>query len=226
MSCQEIEAIITDLARNTVVETQARERALDHAKECPRCGERLAAERRLTEGLLAWSAASMEEQAPARVEERLREAFRQQPEPARRGWGWLKIAAAGAIAAAAILWIKLPSPPPVAPPLPPAPAHVAVVQAPAPVESIVTTKTRQANRLPHLPRRRPAPTEIATEFLPVAQDDGWTPRDGGRLVRVKLPRSALGVFGLPVDEERAPERVQADVMLSNDGVLRAIRFVR
>jgi hypothetical protein len=31
---------------------------------------------------------------------------------------------------------------------------------------------------------------------------------------------------LPVDELLAPERVQADVMLSNDGVLRAIRFVR
>jgi hypothetical protein len=222
MNCQEIEVIITDLARNSVVEAQARERALDHAKECPQCGERLAAERRLTEGLLAWSAGSMEEQAPARVEERLREAFRQQAVPARHSWGWLKIAAGGAIAAA-ILLIKLSAPTPVERPLPPAPAPVAVLQTPTPVESIPITKTRQANRLPH---RRPVQREIATEFLPVAQDDGWTPRDGGRLVRVKLPRSALGVFGLPVDEERAPERVQADVMLSNDGVLRAIRFVR
>jgi hypothetical protein len=222
MSCQEIEAIITDLARNSVVETQARERALDHAKECPRCGERLAAERRLTEGLLAWSAASMEEQAPPRVEESLLVAFRRQPAPARHYWGWLKIAAAGAIAAA-ILLIKLPAPPPVVRPLPPAPAPMAVVETPTPVESMAIVKTRQVRRLP---RRRPAPTEIVTEFLPVAQDDGWTPLDGGRLVRVKLPRSALGVFGLPVDQERAPERVQADVMLSNDGVLRAIRFVR
>ena len=223
MSCQEIEAIITDLARNSVVEAQARDRALEHAKECSRCGDRLTAERRLTEGLLAWSAASMEEQAPPRVEERLLEAFRRQPAPARHSWGWLKIAAAGSIAAA-ILLIKLPAPPlPVVRPLPPAPAPVAVVQAPAPVEAIAITKGRQVNRLPH---RRPAPAEIVTEFLPVTQDDGWTPLDGGRLVRVKLPRSALGVFGLPVDEERAPERVQADVMLSNDGVLRAIRFVR
>jgi hypothetical protein len=222
MSCQEIEAIITDLARNSVVEAQARDRALDHAKECSRCGDRLAAERKLTEGLLAWSAASMEEQAPARVEERLLEAFRRQPAPARQSWGWLKIAAAGAIAAA-ILLIKLPTPPPVVRPAPPEPAPVAVMQVPAPIESIAIAKTRQVKRLP---RRRPAPTEIATEFLPVAQDDGWSPLDGGRLVRVKLPRSALGVFGLPVDEERAPERIQADVMLSNDGVLRAIRFVR
>ena len=91
----------------------------------------------------------------------------------------------------------------------------------APVQSLA--RSRPAIRRP---RRRPVEAEIATEFLPVAVDDGWTPLDGGRLVRVKLPRSALGVFGLPVDVERGPERVQADVMLSNDGVLRAIRFVR
>src|SRR5262249_29530762 len=121
-----------------------------------------------------------------------------------------------------ILWIKLPAPPPVAKPLTPTPVVVAQ-QAPAPVVIEPVTRTRQVKRLP---RRIPAPREIVTEFLPVAQDDGWSPLDGGRLVRVKLPRSALGVFGLPVDEERAPERVQADVMLSNDGVLRAIRFVR
>jgi len=88
---------------------------------------------------------------------------------------------------------------------------------------IQVKKKRQANRLSH---RKPVQPEIATEFLPVAEDDGWTPLDGGRLMRVKLPRSALGVFGLPLDDERGPERVQADVMLSNDGILRAIRFVR
>jgi hypothetical protein len=43
---------------------------------------------------------------------------------------------------------------------------------------------------------------------------------------VGLPRSALRVFGLPMDEERAAEQIQADVMLSNDGLVRAIRFVK
>ena len=42
------------------------------------------------------------------------------------------------------------------------------------------------------------------------------PLDGGRWVRVKLPRSALMMFGLSVNEEAVPERVQADVMLSHD----------
>ena len=220
MNCREVEAIVVDLARNCAIEVEARDRALAHVRECRPCGSRLAAEKRLTEGLLAWAAASMEEQAPAGIEEKLRAAFRRQPAPVRHGRRWLAIAAAGSIAAAILLFNR-PAPHVVAPPLPPAPKAVTVAQAPPPVIEI--KKNRQANRLSH---RKPVEREIATEFLPVAADDGWTPLDGGRLVRVKLPRSALGVFGLPVDEERGPERVQADVMLSNDGILRAIRFVR
>ena len=220
MNCQEIEAIVTDLARNTAIEVDARDRALAHLKECRQCAGRLAEEKRLTEGLLAWSAASMEEQAPASVEEKLRAAFRGQRAPVRQGRGWLTIAAAGSIAAA-ILLFKPPAPRAVAPPPPLPPAAVTVAQDPTPVIDI--KKSRQVRRRP---RRKPLQPEIATEFLPVAVDDGWTPLDGGRLVRVKLPRTALGVFGLPVDELLAPERVQADVMLSNDGILRAIRFVR
>jgi hypothetical protein len=222
MNCQEIEPIITDLARNTAIEVDTRDRALAHMRECRPCSMRLAEEKRLTGGLLAWAAASTEEQAPPRVEEQLRAAFRREVVPVRRGRGWLTIAAAGTIAAA-ILLFKHPAPPPPKPALPVVISASQENDVPrvAPVTEI--KKDRQANRRP---RRRPVQAEIATEFLPVAVEDGWTPLDGGRLVRVKLPRSALGVFGLPVGEERGPERVQADVMLSNDGVLRAIRFVR
>jgi len=221
MNCQEMDAIVTDLARNTAIEVDARDRALAHVKECRQCSGRLAEEKRLTEGLLALAAVSMEEQAPPRVEEKLLAAFRRQPAPARYGRGWLTIAAAVGSIAAAILLFKLPAPRVVTPPPPPPPVTVTVAQDPAPVIDI--KKSRQVTRRP---RRKPVHREIATEFLPVAVDDGWTPLDGGRLVRVKLPRSALGAFGLPVDELLAPERVQADVMLSNDGILRAIRFVR
>src|SRR6202043_3177727 len=124
MNCQEVRAIVTDLARNSAIEVEARDRALAHVRECRQCGARLAAEERLTEGLLAWAAVSMEEQAPPRVEEKLRAAFRRQPAPVRRVRGWLAIAAAGSIAAA-ILLFKSPAPPPVAPP--PAPPKVVTV---------------------------------------------------------------------------------------------------
>jgi hypothetical protein len=50
--------------------------------------------------------------------------------------------------------------------------------------------------------------------------------DGGHVVRVELPRSAMASFGLPVNFERAGGRVKADVLLGDDGIARAIRFVR
>src|SRR5206468_4097419 len=146
--------------------------------------------------------------------------------PGRRRRRWIPVAAAGSIAAALLL-AKLFTP--VARPV----AHVA----PPSVQTVETTSVAPAVVAPspaeiRAPRRvvrrprRPAPAPAELDFLPVQQGDGWTPLDGGRLVRVGLPRTALRAFGLPMDEERASEQVQADVMLSNDGLLRAIRFVK
>ena len=45
-------------------------------------------------------------------------------------------------------------------------------------------------------------------------------------MRVELPRSALMSFGLPMNMERAGERIKADVVVGEDGLARAIRFVR
>jgi hypothetical protein len=225
MNCQEMETMITDLARRGALESDARESALAHLKQCPRCGERLADETMLTEGLAAW-AASMDEQAPARLEEKLRAAFRQRaiPAPRRR---WVRFATAGSIAAAVLLF-KLLTPatekaPPVAKPV----SRPLVATAQERVADPSDPPARPMKRTARMnPRPAPVEIEVSTEFLPVVQGDGWTPLDGGRLVRVRLPRSAMGAFGLPVDERRARERVQADVMLSDDGQLRAIRFVR
>lgn len=68
--------------------------------------------------------------------------------------------------------------------------------------------------------------EVATEYLPLTPGGAASSADGGQIVRVELPRSALTLFGLPVSAERAHERVRADVVLGHDGVARAIRFIR
>jgi hypothetical protein len=69
-------------------------------------------------------------------------------------------------------------------------------------------------------------TEIATEFIPLIHGEAMTPSDGGQIVRVDMPRSALMSFGLPMNMERGGGRVKADVVVGNDGLARAIRFVR
>ncbi|GAC1446340.1 MAG: hypothetical protein NVSMB56_04090 [Pyrinomonadaceae bacterium] len=87
--------------------------------------------------------------------------------------------------------------------------------------------TRRAKIQPH---NTPAPDsndagEVVTDFLtltPTAADA----LDGAQIVRVEMPHSALAAFGLPFNSERANEKFKADVVLSADGVARAIRFVR
>ena len=69
-------------------------------------------------------------------------------------------------------------------------------------------------------------SEIATDFFPVGDGSTLGLEDGGQLVRVELPRSALVRFGFPVNIERANERVKADVLFGADGLARAIRFVQ
>jgi hypothetical protein len=68
--------------------------------------------------------------------------------------------------------------------------------------------------------------EIATDFMPLGYLNAATLQDGGQIVRVELPRSALVSFGLPVNMDRYHERVKADVLLGVDGLAHAIRFVK
>jgi hypothetical protein len=74
---------------------------------------------------------------------------------------------------------------------------------------------------------RPNEAESVTEFIPlVAGAPSATPLESGQLVRVQLPRAALASLGLPLNAERGNEPVKADVLLGNDGLAHAIRFVR
>ena len=67
---------------------------------------------------------------------------------------------------------------------------------------------------------------VETEFLPFMAAGPQFPSEQRQFVRVKLPRSVLQVFGLPMNMERAREPVQADVLLGEDGRALAVRFVR
>jgi hypothetical protein len=68
--------------------------------------------------------------------------------------------------------------------------------------------------------------EIATDFIPLSYMSTAGLQDGGQIVRVQLPRSALANFGFPVNMDRYNEKVKADVLFGVDGTARAIRFVQ
>lgn len=90
-------------------------------------------------------------------------------------------------------------------------------------------RARAANVSYGTPRPRPADTraeEVATDFIPLVQAGPYTQAEEGHLVRVELPRAALASFGLPLNAEAPSGRVKADVLMGQDGIARAIRFVR
>jgi len=69
-------------------------------------------------------------------------------------------------------------------------------------------------------------TEVVTQFFPLREGEDLAALESAQLMRVELPGSALREVGLLVDPETASEPVKADVVLGQDGLARAIRFVR
>jgi hypothetical protein len=69
--------------------------------------------------------------------------------------------------------------------------------------------------------------EIGTEFFPLMYSS--VPLTGGQLVRMEVPRSSLAQFGLTFGGSSggsASGTVLADVIVGEDGLARAVRFVR
>jgi hypothetical protein len=48
--------------------------------------------------------------------------------------------------------------------------------------------------------------------------------DDAEIVRVRMQRGALGALGLPVNEERAGEWIQVDLLVGDDGLPQAVRL--
>ncbi|MGE0126936.1 MAG: anti-sigma factor [Blastocatellales bacterium] len=69
-------------------------------------------------------------------------------------------------------------------------------------------------------------SEYLSDFFPLNYGGAQTPMESGEVIRVQMPRSALARFGLPVNVERADVPVKADLLVGEDGLAQAIRFVR
>lgn len=175
-------------------------------------------EPRLLEALKSLAAEGPHE-APARVEERLLAEFRRRSR-LRRRTRWWPAAGVAAVAAgiAGLLWIH-PAPPKSAPAaaqakVPELPKTAVAATAPTPPK---TSRIRTA---------RVRSETVAMSFYPLPDAYQLPPVENATVVRVQLRMSSLRLIGLPVSEERAGERIQADVLLGQDGLARAVRFVQ
>lgn len=79
----------------------------------------------------------------------------------------------------------------------------------------------------NLPEERPEEAEEAlTDYLLLNPGQRFQSLERGQLIRVMVPRSTLGTFGYPINPERAMLPVKADLVVGEDGMARAIRFIR
>ncbi|HZS07260.1 MAG TPA: hypothetical protein VFD58_20655 [Blastocatellia bacterium] len=253
MNCRDFETIVIDLVRHRQMEAAAREQGLAHAEVCARCAARLSAEQSLMTGVRAVIAEIADEQAPAHVEAALLVALRAQtghkatpaimpPAVRRRGMQWrpgLARAAAAAILVilVSVTWLKLTSReqkqevklPPVKPASPApqkraaAPNDTASVTKQTPIREPAQTrhsKTRRGVRQVTAPAN-----EVASQFYPLVEEGELVPLESGQVIRVEVPASTLISLGLPITAEDVSRPVQADLLLGQDGLARAIRFL-
>jgi len=152
--------------------------------------------------------------APERVEQNVLVAFRRQKRSrVARQWGVGAVAALGALAVVSAYWV--PQPTIIAPPAPLL-AHIA----PPPLVEATAAPRLQP------PRRMKLREEIATPYYPLPSADSLPAPDAEAVVRMMVPGSTLQLVGFPVNEVPRPEFVRADVVVGQDGMARAIRFVQ
>ena len=170
-----------------------------------------------------------EREAPDAVEARVVQAFRQRQ--VHRKWrnriGW-SLAAAAALTAVFLAGVHQGTPPAryVAPAhsVPAKPPQLAVANPPVTeVPDAEAAAPVKARRPPLAQPAQPQSREVVTQFFPLV--DVAPPFERGELLRVTVPASTMRKVGLPVNEDRLSEPVYADVLVGQEGLARAIRFV-
>jgi hypothetical protein len=119
---------------------------------------------------------------------------------------------------------------------PPAAAPVPVLRDDAPAPTTTPSSQPRLQRANLTDRARPARRSsadgldrevvIATSFIPVVGAPELYAGETLHLMRVRLPRTSLPAFGVGVDENRTAAMIDADILLGDDGVARAIRFIQ
>lgn len=232
MDCNHFDRTIEQLERDAAMPAGARAEALRHAETCPGCRVRLAAARVLSLELRALAADDQSMQAPAQMEAMLLAAFREHNRRRSAAWTWLRWAGAVAALVAVAFWLAAERPWENAVSAPAARIQAAgppIAAQPVPRNAGAKRNNEVAIKGTPRTRSRPIPSQAAAdasnEFIALTYGGSSYPVGDSMVVRVELPRSAPMLVGLPVGGGDISGTVTADVVLGQDGVARAIRFV-
>lgn len=217
MNCEEFELVGLDSRRDDSLHDDSRRRAAQHARVCGKCAALKASWEAAQEELSPLTEFTRFAAPPARVENRLLQQFRlrHQPRLERRNIRF----ATWALVAAAVLVCTLS------------------------IWSWQNWRQGQrtasaANQSSNVADNGKAQTfasgtaDDSGNFLLASNDGEFTQLPGAlsqevddsAIVRVGMPRSSLAALGLPVNEERADEWIQVDLLVASDGSPQAVRL--
>lgn len=216
MNCERVEELVFDVDREGALDSAEKEAALAHLANCPRCAALQESWQAAREELRQLGDETSLARAPERVEMRLRQEFR------KRHQGVLTrrsaMVAAWALAAAAVF-----------------------VGAVSLRNWQQTRHTKGAGgTMTASDTSRPGSTSVTSQQsgdeIPTdsssADDAEFTPLPGttlddseeGAVLRVRMQRSSLVALGLPVNEQRASDWIQVDLLVGNDGLPQGVRL--
>jgi hypothetical protein len=219
MTCEEFERVGWNAERDATLSTEERSAAFAHAAHCPVCAAMedswLAAKMELR-GLAAATEAA---ETPSRVEMRLRQEFRTRHRSlrVRRGamvlsWGL----AAAAIIFSAITWVNWRNT-----------RHDLQVA----ISKNSQTDSTKAGDGAQAAALSGDPSDLSEALIADSSGDFtplpgsmFTDSDSASIVRVRMQRGSLSALGLPVNEERAGEWIQVDLLVTDDGLPQGVRL--
>jgi hypothetical protein len=228
MKCEEFEAISLERSGLHVAERDAalRDAAAEHAARCPSCAALQESWQEARIALQALRETTRDAEAPRRVEMRLRQEFGIQHRTAKTRIAAIVAAwtlAAAAVLVGAISWIGWHNG---------KNSEIAKRETPA-VQQITRTNENPAQDANGRGAKIKPEAQGRTQVLVASNvsDDftllpGTVPNslEDAAVVRVRLQRGALGALGLTVNEERAMDWIQVDLLIGDDGQPQAVRF--
>lgn len=244
MTCGSGRDAILDLARNVAMSEPVRAAAEAHLRDCASCAAEFERQRDLTAALGALAADAAPWNSSAGIEERLHAAFagrRPVTHPSSRdSSSFDRWTATLTVAAVIVLAVWLGSRPASGPPgdgrrqsadfaqpptVSPVPEHAARHPV-VPGAEVRSAAQRGIARSSKPSRRAAAATQVQSfEFMALPGAVGLPELESGSVVRIALPVGALPEYGLDIMTNGAKTTVEADVLVGQDGMARAIRLV-
>jgi hypothetical protein len=211
MTCNEFEEMGLDAERDASLSEAQRTALAFHVASCASCAALRDSWEATRIELRSLAQATNSLDAAARVEMRLRQQFRTQYHTPRvrrtavvAAWGL----AAAAVLVGAVSWVKWSEN-----------RHDnAAVKTKSPISNQGSADQNATGDSPTLV----ADNELSDFTLLPGVLPAET--DGSAILNIRMQRGALGALGLPVNEDRAAEWIQVDLLVGNDGLPQAVRL--